>query len=357
MAVLVQLIEHAGEPVSRDHLMATVWAGTVVGDEALTRCVSELRSAFGDSANRPDYIQTIPKTGYQLVMPVTVLDVHRATKRWSLAGVVVILAFVAVAAVVVFEADDGPPSVAILPFDSLTDDVETNHFGAGLAEEILHALINVQGLNVASRHASFQVDLKLPVSEIAQSLAVDHVLTGTVRKVADTIRVAVQLVDVRSGFHVWSKSYEGQAEELFEIQDDIALAVADTLKVDLSAPLSVARVTRNVDELDLYLLGRYHWHKRTAESLEKAIGFFQQALSIDPAVRSGAQWARGCPDVAGWLRRARQVRSHRARGAVGRSRACAGPEPRPQPGVARHADADAPRPVDRRACVPARNRA
>ena len=281
MAVLEVLAARAPEVVSRKELMDTVWAGTVVGDEALTRCISELRSIFGDDRNAPTFIQTIPKAGYRLLAeprPIT------PTRPWMGVAAGLVAASLVLGAITMrlLEEAEPEPSVAILPFATLAEDRNAGHFGSGLAEEILNTLINVDGLRVASRHSSFQHGADANAIEIGRTLGVGHVLTGTVRRDTDSVRVVAQLVNSETGSYIWSERFERPSEDLFAIQDEIALAITDALQIELSAPLTVARISSNIDALDLYLLGRHHWHQRTPESLARAVEFFRQALELDP---------------------------------------------------------------------------
>lgn len=100
----------------------------------------------------------------------------------------------------------------------------------------------------------------------------------------DQLQVAVQLIDVDSGFALWAQTYEGQHADLFGIQDEVVASVVSVLDIDLKSPLRVVRPTNDLDALELYLLGRHHWHQRTASSLDRAIGYFSQALDRDPSL-------------------------------------------------------------------------
>jgi len=175
---------------------------------------------------------------------------------------------------------DSGPSVAVLPFQNLSADPENEYFSEGLAEEILNALSQVEGLSVAARTSSFYFKGKATdMSEIASKLRVANVLEGSVRRSGNRVRVTVQLVDVKNGFHLWSERYDRQMEDIFEVQDEIARAITERLKVTLAS--GAKRSTKNVEAYELYLKGLYHWHQRSPSTLRVAIQCFEQAIKLD----------------------------------------------------------------------------
>ena len=180
---------------------------------------------------------------------------------------------------------DPPPSIAVLPFANLSDNQENEYFSDGIAEEILNALVKLEGLQVAARTSSFAFKgTNRNVREIGQELNVNHVLEGSVRRAGERLRVTVQLIKVEDGFHVWSENYERTMDDVFAIQDEISRAIVEALKVQLfSQPNEslVAATTESGEAYNLYLLGRYQWHKRTQQSLTRAIELFEQAIERD----------------------------------------------------------------------------
>jgi len=188
---------------------------------------------------------------------------------------------VAVAASEASKFEEKTSSIAVLPFANLSADKENEYLSDGLAEEILNALSQVGGLNVAARTSSFSFKGKaVELSEIGARLNVNSVLQGSVRRAANRVRVTVQLVDVRNGFQIWSERYDRQMEDIFEVQDEIASAIAERLKVTLTG--AVKPSTRNVDAYETYLKGRYHWHQRTPAAVRLAIQCFEQTIQLDP---------------------------------------------------------------------------
>jgi len=200
------------------------------------------------------------------------------------------------------EADEGP-SIAVLPLQNLSVDPENEYFSDGLAEEILNSLSQIHGLRVAARTSSFSFKGKTTdISEIGNRLRVANVLEGSVRKAGKRIRVTVQLINVKNGFHLWSERFDSQMEDIFEVQDEIARAICDRLKVTLAD--GSVRATNNPDAYELYLKGRYHWHQRSPATVRLAIQCFEQAIKLDAQYAlayAGLADCYGILRVYGWI--------------------------------------------------------
>ncbi|MFL6375658.1 MAG: tetratricopeptide repeat protein [Pyrinomonadaceae bacterium] len=177
-------------------------------------------------------------------------------------------------------------SVAILPFANISADPANEYFCDGLAEDLLNALTKIENLKVAARTSAFHFKNKnVNVGEIGRTLGVSYVLEGSVRKAGNRLRISVQLVSAADGFHLWSERFDREMEDIFDVQDEITLAVVDALKLkffgeERSAMLK--RGTRNTEAYQYYLKGRFHWNKRTGESLQEAVTFFSRAIELDP---------------------------------------------------------------------------
>jgi serine/threonine protein kinase/Flp pilus assembly protein TadD len=195
------------------------------------------------------------------------------------------------------------PSIAVLPFANLSADKENEYFSDGLAEEILIALSQVEGLRVAARSSSFSFKGKnTEMSEIASKLRVANILDGSVRRAGTRVRVTVQLVDARNGFQLWSERYDRQMEDIFEVQDQIARAIANQLEVTLGAGVKPA--TQNLEAYELYLKGRHLCSQRSPASVRLGMKCFQQALEFDPGFAlawSGLADCYGILRVYGWI--------------------------------------------------------
>jgi serine/threonine protein kinase/Tfp pilus assembly protein PilF len=175
------------------------------------------------------------------------------------------------------------PSLAVLPFANLSADKENEYFSDGLAEEIINALTQLPGLRVTARTSSFSFRGKeVDVREIGAKLGVENILEGSVRKAGNRIRVTAQLVSAADGYHLWSERYDRDMTDVFAIQDEIAQAIADKLRVRLAGgrPL-VRRYTENLEAYDLCLKARYHLPKMTQGSREKARQYCEQAIALD----------------------------------------------------------------------------
>lgn len=180
-------------------------------------------------------------------------------------------------------AEKEGPSLAVLPFANLSADKENEYFSDGLAEEILIALSQVKGLRVAARSSAFSFKGKqADPGEIAAKLNVGHVLDGSVRRSGNRVRVTVQLVDARRCIPLWSERYDRQMEDIFEVQDEIARAIAAQLQVALGAG-GVKQATQSVEAYELYLKGRHYFNQRLASTMRLAMQCFEQAIKEDPS--------------------------------------------------------------------------
>jgi len=176
-------------------------------------------------------------------------------------------------------------SIAVLPFVNMSNDPEQEYFGDGIAEEILNSLSHLNELKVAGRTSSFQFKGKnVDLREMGHILGVNTVLEGSVRKQRNHLRVTVQLINVEDGFHLWSERYDRELDDIFEIQDEVALSVTENLKIRLldGEKESITRTpTVNKQAYDLYLKGRFYWNRR-GTSLKQGLGYFLQAVALDP---------------------------------------------------------------------------
>lgn len=176
-------------------------------------------------------------------------------------------------------------SIAVLPFTNLSNDPEQEYFGDGIAEEILNSLAHLKNLKIAGRTSSFffkgkNVDLR----EIGDKLKVATVLEGSVRKQGNRLRITVQLISVEDGFHLWSQKYDRTMDDIFAIQDEIALAITEQLKITLlenEREKIVKPATHNAEAYELYLKGRFYLNRRGRYIL-KGLEFLKQAITFDP---------------------------------------------------------------------------
>ena len=176
------------------------------------------------------------------------------------------------------------PSIAVLPFANMSRDADDEYFSDGLAEEIINALVKLPGLKVIARTSAFSFKgQNIDIRKIAETLGVTTVLEGSVRRSGNRIRVTAQLITADDGTHLWSERYDREMADVFAVQDEIAAAISEALQLKLS-PQSASK-PRYTPKLPAYeaLLKAKHFHwKVTAESMEQAEGFYQQAIDLDP---------------------------------------------------------------------------
>ncbi len=185
-----------------------------------------------------------------------------------------------------WEVDDDAPSIAVLPFLDLSPEKDQGYFCEGVAEEILNALTRIRDLRVAARSSSFQYGSQAEdLKAIGRKLGVKTILEGSVRKSGRKLRVTAQLVNVANGYHVWSSEFDGDLEDVFSIQDEIAASIAEALVATISEQEreSIRAVRRtNIDAYDYYLRGRQFFRRFRKLDIEHARQMFWQALDIDP---------------------------------------------------------------------------
>ena len=211
------------------------------------------------------------------------------------------------------------PSIAVLPFVDMSPEKNQEYFSDGLAEELLNDLAKIQGLRVAARTSSFQFKGKTEdLRTVGEKLNVSAILEGSVRKEGKKVRITAQLIKAGDGFHLWSETYDRELNDIFVVQEDIARAVAGSLKVALLGATTAAPSAqgKNADAYNAYLQGRYFFVRRGKENLEKAAGYYEQAIQLDAgyapawaglaAVRS-SQADRGYLPVDEGYRKAREA--------------------------------------------------
>jgi adenylate cyclase len=188
------------------------------------------------------------------------------------------------------QADEPPvsakPSIAVLPFDNLSDDPQQEYFSDGMAEDLITDISKISGVSVTARNSSFAFKGQtIDVKEIAKQLGVKNIVEGSVRKMGDRLRINAQLIDCMDGRHIWAERYDGNMAEIFEFQDDIRARIVSALQVSLTPAdkaLADRKPTDSVPAYDLFLKGRANFNRYTLESLREAIKSFEDAIEIDP---------------------------------------------------------------------------
>jgi len=333
MKLLEILLERPGEVVSREELRGRVWTNETFGDfdQALNIAIAKLRSALEDSAENPRFIETLPKRGYRFIADVSVVNadpypeksVSRAgelpgsqekkiragqeTQRdglptmtvapkrrlQAMGRVIVAVALVLSLSILVAwlfrsrgRAPMGIRSLAVLPLENLSGDASQGYFADGMTDELITDLSQISALRVISRTSvMLYKGARKPLPQIARELNVDAVVEGTVLRSGDKVRITAQLIDASTDEHLWSQSYEGELRDTLALQNRVAGAIADQIRINLTpqeqAALKNVKVV-NPEAYESYLKGRYFWNKRTAEGLKVALAYFNQAIDEDP---------------------------------------------------------------------------
>src|SRR6185436_18382017 len=175
-------------------------------------------------------------------------------------------------------------TVAVLPFADLGGKAENQYFSDGLTEELIHALTKVPGMRVVAWNTAAQLrDRQQDVRAIGDQLHVGTVLTGSVRIAGPSLRVRAQLIDTASGVYLWSETFDRRMQDVFAIQEEIARAIVRTLRVQLAGPEPslAARSRTTISAYDWYLKGRYLWHRRTPDDLQRSVECFNNAIAAD----------------------------------------------------------------------------
>ena len=319
---LLTLVQQSGKTIEKDDLMKAVWPGVVVEENNLNQNITALRKSLGDSRQDSQYIATIPGLGYRFVADVTRIEVPEprqtesvpdaqvtaekveppATQNASVRRftpvhlVIALLAVLGIAAVVyaLWKKDKAVPptetitSIAVLPLENLSGDPQQEYFTDGMTDTLIGDLAKIEELRVISRTSSMHYKgTKKSLPQIASELKVDAVVEGTVQRIGERIRVSAQLIHGPTDRHMWAEVYERDVRNVFDLQSEIARAIAAQVKIKMSQADQVRLASRrpvNPKAFDDYLQGRYlFWNKRTEENINKAIGYFESAIQIDPS--------------------------------------------------------------------------
>jgi TolB-like protein/DNA-binding winged helix-turn-helix (wHTH) protein/Tfp pilus assembly protein PilF len=321
--VLEMLLEHAGQVVSREDLQKKLWpADTFVDfDHGLNKAINKIREALGDSAESPRFVETVARRGYRFIADVRVEDAapvrgaqvatqpdpaadagdsrdlagtlampktFPSRRAWMLSAFVLLVLLVSLAAWRVHAGNRASPvirSLAVLPLENLSSDASQDYFADGMTDELISDLGQIRALRVISRTSVMAYKhTRKSLPQIARELNVDAVVEGTVLRSGDQVRITAQLIEGSADRHVWSQSYQGELRDTLALQNDVARAIADQIRITLNpqeqAALTNVKVVNPV-AYESYLKGRYFWNKRTAEGLKAALAYFNQAIEKD----------------------------------------------------------------------------
>ena len=314
--ILQALLERPGEVISREELQKKIWpADTFVDfDHGVHAAVNRLRAALSDTAGNPRYIETVGRRGYRFIgrldkndelvpgaahLPADLSEQSRKRFWKSRAGIGASFAVaIALGGLLVayglknrlLGAPSARPSfrsLAVLPLQDLTPDPHPEYFADGMTEELITEISKLRDLKVISHTSTMQYKgTKESLPQIAGELHVDAVVEGAVQLSGNRVRINAQLVDARTDQHMWAETYDRDLKDILLLESEVARDIARQIDLELSPQqkqhLAAGAHTVNPDAYQDYLLGRYYWNKRTADGLESAGKYFQQAIQKDP---------------------------------------------------------------------------
>ena len=325
--VLAMLLEHPGELVTREELQKKLWpVDTFVDfDHGINKVINKIREALGDSAESPRFVETVARRGYRFLAEVkvdgkvadtaSIPSIEPATQPnpaaeprdqvrlpsspavskglplsigWKILAALLVL----VAALAGWKFYSGNRSssairsLAVLPLESLSNDASQDYFADGMTDELITDLGQISALRVISRTSAMTYKhAHKPLPQIARELNVDAIVEGTVLRSGDRVRITAQLIEASTDKHLWAQSYEGDFRDTLALQNKVAKAIADQIRINLSPHEQAALQTNQVlnpEAYESFLKGRYFWNKRTADGLKVALAYFNQAIDEDP---------------------------------------------------------------------------
>ncbi len=331
-SLLTTLLKQHGEVVTREEIRSALWAqDTFVDfDHSLGTAVNKLREVLGDSAANPRFVETVPRRGYRFIAPVVLVEESEDTPLvreaplaekelpagdrspaegrdqidsvsvvppgvrqpwplyWKISGFALLLLSVGSAVLIPLRSRPSSPirSLAVLPLDNLSGDPSQDYFSDGMTDELITELGQISDLRVISRTSAMSYkNTHKTLPQIAQELNVDAVVEGAVLRSGSQVRITAQLIMAVADKQLWAKSYEGELRDTLTLQSQVARAIAEEIRMKLTAHDQAVLNNVNVvnpQAYEAYLKGRYFWNKRTAEGLTKAIDYFDEAVQWKP---------------------------------------------------------------------------
>jgi TolB-like protein/DNA-binding winged helix-turn-helix (wHTH) protein/Tfp pilus assembly protein PilF len=356
---LLYMVEHHDAVLGKEQIMEAVWPDSIVEENNLAQAISKLRQVLGETPGSHSYIVTVPGRGYRFVAevnkrngnivsigpadsPTTPMSVQEATEAdskadrhqllgkvrhgaspsdWRIFGAAITAIIVVGLAALFFvryrslpvsvRAPSSPvpadavlsvpariaeKSIAVLPFENRSDEKENAYFADGIEDEILTRLSNIADLKVISRTSTRQYQSKpANLREIAKQLGVANILEGSVQKVADHVRVNVQLVNAQTDSHLWADTYDRKLTDIFSVESEIAKGIAESLQARLTGREEQALAVKPTDNPEAYdaYLRALAFETRSSLSFDasrRAVDFYARAVQLDP--KFAVAWAR-----------------------------------------------------------------
>lgn len=243
-------------PIDRTELFAKLWPDTFVSEANLASLIKEIRAAIDDDARNPRFVRTVHRFGYAFSGPVTETPEKSAID-----------------------------SIAVLPFANRSGNPDLDYLTDGLAESLINTLTNIAELRVAPRASSFRYR-EDELAAVRRELHVRAVLTGRIRVAGDVVSLQVELIDLTRDAQVWGRQFQSPLRGIFALEEELSREIVTALRVRITGETDRRlrkRYTESAAAYQLYLKGRHHWNRRTAEGIERAIFFFESAIDADAA--------------------------------------------------------------------------
>lgn len=275
--LLLYLIQNREHVVSKDDLLEAVWSGRIVAESTLTSHINAVRKAIGDSGEEQRLVRTITRKGFRFVGEIKEASAGASPRAEPAKS----------------EAPPAPaltlpdtPSIAALPFLNLSDDIEQEYFTDGVVEDIITALSRNRWLFVIARNSSFTYKGRaVDVKQVGRELGVRYVLEGSVRKAGRSVRVTGQMIDASTGAHVWAERYDRSSEDIFALQDEIALSAVGAIAPSVRKA-EIERVRRkrpdSLDAYDLVLRAQPDVDSGMPEQVTRALALLERAIALEP---------------------------------------------------------------------------
>src|SRR5229473_2321148 len=318
--MLRYLVENPGRLVTHDELLEKLWPEIYVNPEVVRKYILDIRKILGDRPDKPEFIETVTKRGYRFIATVidesappdsalqgqeeevaseTVASKLKAPSRTHYLrkfAIIPILAVIAVAATAghfwfapskATRPSLNINSIAVLPFADVSPAKDQEYFSDGLSEQLINDLAKVSGLKVVGRSSAFQFRGKNEdVREVGRKLDVANVLEGSVRREGNHVRITAELTKADDGFQLWSQSYDRETKDIFAVQDEIARAATEALRLKLlgtnGQPVASTLRSANPEAYEAYLQAEYFSGRgQSKEELDKALAYTDEAIKLD----------------------------------------------------------------------------
>lgn len=270
VALLALLVERAGAPVPKETLIEAAWPRQAIEDSNLTVQIAAVRRLLEELAGGASWIETLPRRGYRYVGPAVTIGGRDFTARSLTAKLIL----------------PDKPSVAVLPFSNLSGDPEQDYFADGMVDDIITGLARINWLLVIARNSTFAYKGRaVDVKQVGRELGVRYVLEGSVRRAGGHVRVTGQMIDASTGAHVWAERYDRSSDDIFALQDEIAMSAVGAIAPSLRRA-EIDRVKRrrpdNLDAYDLVLRAQLDVDSGMPERVTQALVLLERAIELDP---------------------------------------------------------------------------